>query len=145
EKAQLIVWSTVSQVVIESSTHNYYSCVILDPQSCWKPISPDQFEHYTPGLIWQPAGSLAPPELPRATTISYVVEPLGEITVFAAYAIKDDGTVWSWALGTSIYDYVFDLLAPICVGTVGLMVSLIVAVVVARRTRSQLLASAGAR
>src|SRR5690349_11845892 len=73
ERAARIAWVGSGQVVVESTSHNYYQCVTWPAGKCWEAVQFDKFQVQRGGQIWQPSSELAPPSLPRAIDIQYVM------------------------------------------------------------------------
>ena len=128
ERAAHIAWVSGEEVVVGTTSHNYFSCSLFSDQKCWQAVKIDQYQGQRFGQLWQPSSDLAPPPLPRATEIQYVLDPSpADFVIFAAYAIEDDGTVLAWRHSSNWIDFVVNALPAVCGGAVGLVGTLVVA------------------
>ncbi len=128
ERAAHIAWVSGTEVVVETTSHNYFSCTIWSDQKCWKAVKIDQYQGQRFGQLWQPSSDLAPPQLPRATEIQYVLDSSpADFVILAAYAIEDDGTVLAWRQSNNWIDLLVNGLPAVFGGAVGLVGTLLVA------------------
>jgi len=124
EKATNIISANGFVVVVATVSHKFYAYSVFTHG--WEEIAASKAASYTmDDPPWPSDISYTPPLLTNVVDIRYVVDqsPV-DWGIFAAYAVRSDGSVYSWRTTSDFYSYLAYALLPLCCGLIGLAAAL---------------------
>lgn len=124
DKATNIISANGFCVVIETVSHKFYYYSVFTHG--WEEIDSSKVASCS-GLDepWPSTTRYAPPPLTNVVDIRYVMDQSpADWVVFAVYAVRSDGTVYSWSTSSDLLSYIIYALWPLCCGLIGLAASL---------------------